>query len=83
MTIPEEGPSKRYWEVREQLDRAVERLDAASARPERVGDRPSDETHGKEVAVLRAENERLRKTNGAVSGRLDSAIDRLKSLLEG
>ncbi|MDP6602581.1 MAG: hypothetical protein QGG17_00100 [Rhodospirillales bacterium] len=83
MTIPTEGPSKRYQELRERLDRAVELLEAASARPERIGDHASDDADGKEIAALRAENDRLRETSGAVSGRLDSAITRLKSVLEG
>ncbi len=83
MTILEEGPSKRFREVRERLDRAVERLEAASARLERVGDRASEDARGEETAALRAENARLHKTSGAVSGRLDSAINRLKSVLEG
>ena len=83
MTIPEEEPSKRYREMCERLDRAVGRLETASARLERLGDRASDHGCANETAALRAENARLHETNGAVSGRLDSAINRLKSVLEG
>ena len=41
------------------------------------------DVRGEVAAALRAENARLHKTSGAVSGRLDSAINRLKSMLEG
>ena len=65
-----------------QLEQATQRLDAAIARLEQAA------TGGEAVAVSAAsaeaeqENARLRDRADAVAGRLDKAIDHLKTLLE-
>ena len=66
-----------------QLEQATQRLDAAIARLEQAA-----ATGGEAVAVSAAsaeaeqENARLRDRADAVAGRLDKAIDHLKTLLE-
>ncbi|MDP6785713.1 MAG: hypothetical protein QF830_06020 [Rhodospirillales bacterium] len=67
---------------RERLEKAVTRLEAAlEARDHKSGE--SDAALATSLAAAEAENARLTTLNRAVSGRLDSAIGRLKTILEG
>ena len=67
-------------ELADRLERAIGKLEEA------VAARPSDGDGGAaataELESLRAENADLKKRTAAVTERLDSAIDRLKSVLE-
>lgn len=69
------------------LSDATERLQAAVARLELAAEAQLRDGAGREelqseLATAQAENERLRRTNADISGRLDAAIDRLKTVLE-
>jgi 3-oxoacyl-(acyl-carrier-protein) synthase len=67
---------------RERLEQAVTRLEAAlEAQDLKSGE--SDAALAHTLSAAEAENAELKTLNRAVSGRLDSAIGRLKTILEG
>jgi len=77
--FPNQGRLER---PRERLEQAVARLEAAletQGRKSGEGDAALAHT----LSAAEAENARLKTLNRAVSGRLDSAIGRLKMILEG
>ena len=72
---PKQGRLER---PRERLEQAVKRLEAAlETHARKSGD--SDAA----LSAAAEENAELKTLNRAVSGRLDTAIGRLKSILEG
>lgn len=77
----------RLQQATQRLDHAVSRLENAIAAQPPLRDDPATRAErdrlGEELAEARAENDRLRETNDAIAGRLDTAIHRLKSVLEG
>ena len=67
---------------RERLVQAVTRLEAAlEAQDLKLGE--SDAALAHTLSAAESENAELKTLNRAVSGRLDSAIGRLKTILEG
>ena len=65
--------TQRLLKALDSLERAAARVEA---RKQDVGDLNS------ELAALKKENATLRSLGGDMAGRLDSAIDRLKTALE-
>ncbi len=66
----------------EQLEKAVTRLDQViSARSESSSNAENTQM-AEEMAALKAENTKLQESARAISGRLDQAIDKLKTVLE-
>ena len=67
---------------RERLEKAVTRLEAALETRDRKSGK-SDAALAETLSAAEAENAQLKTLNRTVSGRLDSAIGRLKTILEG
>jgi uncharacterized protein YjcR len=76
----------RLQEATQRLEAALMRLEKAAASYAESHDetavREERDRLSVELAETQAENERLRDVNDTISGRLDSAISRLKSVLE-
>ncbi len=66
-------------DAQERLDKALTRLETAATSPRGEGDVDALKT---ELATARAHSDALEGRTKEVSGRLDSAIGRIKSLLE-
>lgn len=66
----------RLEKARERLEKAVSRLEALALEE---GPNP---TLAEELEALRAENAAMRERSRTVSDRLDSAVDRIKGILE-
>ncbi|MBL6957760.1 MAG: hypothetical protein ISR52_02180 [Rhodospirillales bacterium] len=74
--------STRVQRAQERLSQAIDKLeDAVKSRTN--GGAGADPEMVAELAVIRAENDSLKDVNKAVSDRLDAAISRMKSVLEG
>ena len=58
-------------------------VEARSGGRDDPGIRADQETLSAELAAAQEENARLRETNDDIAARLDTAIARLKSVLEG
>jgi len=67
--------------ARERLEKALDELDMAVDRTARMNSEAESRTSA--MDVVNDENAHLRKTNETVSKRLNAAIGRLKSVLEG
>ena len=76
---PKQGRLER---PRERLEQAVARLEVAlETQGRKSGERDAALAHT--LSAAEAENAQLKTLNRAVSGRLESAIGRLKTILEG
>ncbi len=69
----------RLQDAQVRLDKALSRLEIAATAANGGGDADGMK---QELAASRAHNEQLEARNGEVSVRLDSAIGRIRSLLE-
>ena len=67
---------------RERLEQAVTRLEAALESQDRKSG-AGEAALAQTLSAAKAENDQLKTLNQAVSGRLDTAIGRLKMILEG
>ena len=76
---PKQGRLER---PRERLEQAVARLEVALETQGRKSGE-SDAALAHTLSAAEAENAQLKTLNRAVSGRLESAIGRLKTILEG
>lgn len=72
----------RLERPRERLEAAVARLEGALETHARKSGE-SDAALARSLSAAETENAELKTLNRAVSGRLDTAIGRLKSILEG
>ncbi len=71
----------RLERPRERLEQAVTRLEAALETQDRKSGE-GDAVLAQTLSAAKAENDQLKTLNQAVSGRLDTAIGRLKMILE-
>lgn len=70
----------RLDDAKARLEAAMTRLEAAAEA--RLRDCADRDALKRDLDAAQGENERLRRTNEDISGRLDAAIDRVKAILE-